>query len=130
MEYFIGAIITLAVWISANKYLNKEISKIKIKKVIYRQSHLFEIIKPTLPYMPVPRKELVSQASKFKKSNMKKVMFFMNKAYWIENNAVYSADITENGIDKESKIAIDTMTMDDVELKQMQYIVEKLTEQD
>lgn len=130
MEYFVGSVITLAIWIMLNRYLNKEISTAKVKKIIYRQSHLFEIIKPTIPYMPIERKVLRSQASAHRKSNMKRVFFFLNKAWWIEGNAVYSADITENGIDKESKTAIDTMTMDDVELKQIEYIVEKLTGQD
>lgn len=128
MEYFVGAFTAIAAWLIASKTLQNKLSKIKIKKVVYRQSHLFEIIKPTLPYIPVPIKKLNTQASKDQASYTKRFLVLHGKAYWISQNAVYYAEMTENGIDEDSKTAIDTTHMDDVQLKEIEFIVDKLNE--
>jgi hypothetical protein len=128
MEYFVGAVIAVGVWIVASRFLQKDLPKIKIKRVIYRQSHLFEIIKPVLPYMPQPIKELNTQASKHQEKNRTRFLILNGKAYWISDHAVYSADVTDQGIDEESKKVVDIMAMDDVQLKEIEFIVGKLTE--
>jgi hypothetical protein len=128
MEYFVGAFTAIAAWLVASKTLQNKLSTLKLKKVVYRQSHLFEIIKPVLPFMPVPIKKLNTQASKDQAAHMTKFLVLHGKAYWIAQNAVYSADLTENGIDEDSKIAIDTTHMDDVQLKEIEFIVDKLNE--
>jgi hypothetical protein len=128
MEYFVGAFVAIAAWLVASKTLQKDIPKLKIKKVTYRQSHLFEIIKPVLPYMPVPIKKPDTQSFKDQAAHMMRFLVLHGKAYWISQNAVYSADVTENGIDEDSKVAIDTTHMDDVQLKEIEFIVDKLNE--
>lgn len=128
MEYFVGAFTAIAAWLVASKTLQSKLSSKRIKKVIYRQSHLFEIIKPVLPFMPMPIKEQNTQAFKDQASHTMKFLVLHGKAYWISQNAVYSADLTENGIDEDSKIAIDTSHMDDVQLKEIEFIVDKLNE--
>lgn len=131
MEYFVGAFATMVAWIVASKYAqDKKVFK-KTKSVVYRQSHLFELIKPAIPYMPKPPKQpIVTQSFKDKRDHTKRFLVFENKAYWIANNAVYCADVDNQGIDKDSINTIDTMTMDDVELKKIEFIVNKLTEGD
>ncbi len=53
------------------------------------------------------------------------------KAYWINDNKLFEAPISEEGlIDYSSSSPIDTMTMDKVELDKISFIVEKLTEGD
>ena len=128
VEYFVGAFCAIAVWAVASRTLQKQLPTLKIKKVVYRQSHLFEIIKPVIPFMPIPITKLNTQASKDKESHMMRFLVLHGKAYWIDRNAVYSADMTESGIDEDSKIAIDTTHMDDVQLKEIEFIVDKLNE--
>lgn len=50
------------------------------------------------------------------------------QAYWIKNNTVYVAEI-ENGIVlNETTKVVDIMGMDKVQLDEMMFIIEKLTE--
>lgn len=128
MEYFAGAFIAISTWIVASRILKNKIDRLKMKRVVYRQSHLFEIIKPVLPYVPIPIKQLDTQASKHTQANSTRFLILNGKAYWISDNAVYSANVDENGIDEDSKKAIDTMAMDDVQLKEIEFIVGKLNE--
>lgn len=58
-----------------------------------------------------------------------KVLFTEKYAYWISNNSVYRANLNENGlIIQESSQVLDMMGMDKVQLDEMMFIVEKLTE--
>jgi flagellin-specific chaperone FliS len=54
-------------------------------------------------------------------------MIVENEGYWIENNAVYRGEFYEDGIDQETVVKLDTMTMSDVELKKLIFIIEQLT---
>jgi hypothetical protein len=128
VEYFAGAFIAISVWIVASRVLQNKISKQKMKRVVYRQSHLFEIIKPAIPFMPVKIEKIDTQASKHQESHMMRFLFLNGKAYWIANNAVFVAEIDDQGIVEESKKVVDTMAMDDVQLKEIEFIVNKLTE--
>jgi hypothetical protein len=57
-----------------------------------------------------------------------RILFYGERAYWINNNQVFYADIINGEVDKETTNQVDTMTMDDVQLKEMIFIIEKLTE--
>lgn len=56
-----------------------------------------------------------------------RILIMDGKGYWISNNAVYYASFDENGLDTENAIQLDTMSMNDVELKKLMFIVEQLT---
>lgn len=57
-----------------------------------------------------------------------RVLFVEDKAYWIKDNSVYSANVFDGIVDEESAFKLDIMGMDAVELKEISFIVEKLTE--
>lgn len=59
---------------------------------------------------------------------MMRFLLLNGKAYWITDNAVFVADVDDQGIIEESKKVVDTMAMDDVQLKEIEFIVNKLTE--
>lgn len=100
-------------------------------KVAIRQSQaqLFDITKNTEYIIKMLEEKLESQASKHRASNMVRIVFVENQAYWIRDSVFYTADIDDEGyIDAETTRAVDTMTMDKVQLEKMSFIVEKLTE--
>lgn len=128
MEYFVGAFTAMAIWLIAAKFLQSKQSMLQIKRITYRQSHLFEIIKPVLPYIPMPIPKLNTQASKHMESHMTRFLVLHGNAYWIKDNTLYSAVMTDQGIEEDSKKAVDTTHMDDVQLKEIIFIVDKLNE--
>ena len=70
----------------------------------------------------------LTQAMRDIENNTVRILYFEDKAYWIENNQLFEADAPFGNIDKESKVQVDTMTMDAVQLKRTMFIVEKLQE--
>lgn len=98
-------------------------------KIDFRQSFIFELIKNTEAVHELMNPKLNTQASKHRDSNLVKIVFMDQKAYWIKDNVFYTADVSETGsIDIESTSAVDTMTMDKIQLDKMSFIVDKLTE--
>ena len=72
--------------------------------------------------------EVVSQATIHQDSLYTQVVLTKNKAYWIENNTFLVAPVTEEGdIDREAATAVDTMSMNKVQLEEMTLIIEELT---
>ena len=70
----------------------------------------------------------MTQAMKDIERNTLRILYFENKAYWIENNQLFEADAPFGDIDKDSMVKVDTMGMDDVQLKRTMFIVERLRE--
>jgi hypothetical protein len=126
MEYFIGSFVTLAIVFFLSKFLKEETSKPKIR-IKYGQSYIHNMIKEYLPY-DWNKKPLVSQSTKDRKKRMIRIIMLDNNAYWINDNTFYIADIVDGKIDNETKRIVDIYSMDDVQLKKIQFIVDKLTE--
>lgn len=60
---------------------------------------------------------------------MIRVAIIGDRAYWIADNRVFSAQIDESGfVEYGSGTPIDTMDMDRVELERLSFIVDRLTE--
>lgn len=127
MEYFIGALATLLCVAVVYPVLSVNYKKAKDIKVYYRQSYNFSIIAPWA-WIGGPRKELNTQSSSWSEKHSTRVVFSNNKAYWIINNELLQADVIEGKVDGESTKRVDTMALNDVELKNLSFIVEKLTE--
>lgn len=129
MEFIIGSSIVAAALLFLSFVILKNGRRKKIKKNLVTQSTIFEIIAPALPILKSLYKEpLNSQASKYADRNKVNVLVLENKAYWIKDNNVFVAKIINNDIDQDSAQVVDTMTMNKVQLKELSYIVEKLTE--
>lgn len=127
MEFLIGAAVAIFAVFITNKFLIPNAKQLSIK-VSYRQSNVFEAIKPSIEYLRsiAPRPE--TQASKYEARHLVKVLIVEGKAYWIKDNSVFVADVIDGNVDKESAKAVDTMTMDKIQLDRLSFIVEKLTE--
>lgn len=57
-----------------------------------------------------------------------RVIVVENEAYWIKNNAFYTAPLINNLINKDYAIQVDTTYMDKVQLDKMLFILDKLRE--
>jgi len=125
MEYLAGSIFTLVTILIVSRLIKKVENTNKIIKVSFNQSRQYELTKD---YIPIPIKEIKTQSSKHYKSQWSKVVISGDLAYWIEDNAVYSANHTDHGIDTETKKIVDMMGIDKVELDKMIFIIDKLTE--
>ena len=69
-----------------------------------------------------------TQSKKHQEEANVKVIIVGNQAYWIKNNTFYKAPLVDQLIDKDSAERVDTTNMDKVQLDQMLFIVDKLTE--
>ena len=94
------------------------------------QSYIYELVSPAIPVLDILRKMTPkdTQSRKIEIAASVRVMVMGNQAYWIKDNAVYTAPIENNNIDKNVAEVVDIMHMDDVELKRMMFIIDKLTE--
>jgi hypothetical protein len=129
LEYFVGAAITIIVYVITNRIIKNDLSEDhNILKISYSQSNIYEMTAPYLDLLP-PMEDLVNrQSSNFLKNFYMKVMVVKDKAYWIKDNIFYMSDVIEGEVVKENSRKVDTMSMDKVELKEMMFIVEKLRE--
>lgn len=129
MEYLIGSMVTLVSIFFANKLITKQLVSHRPVSVSLSQSYIHETLAPFLP----TNQELKSISRKTQSKNhynetSMRVIFFEDKAYWIKDNSFYTANVVDGLIDEESKSRVDIMGMNDVQLKEMSFIVDKLTE--
>jgi hypothetical protein len=135
MEYFVGSIMTLISVYFMNRLVskNKSVSN-KIKSVKFSQTYNHNLTKDLYPInvMPSFNTRKKTQASDHFDKNSTRILYMDGLAWFIrkENgmDALFSAEIVDGFFDETSAKRVDTMTMDDVELKKTIFIVEKLTE--
>jgi hypothetical protein len=125
IEYFVGACLGV-LFMMINNYRIKQTFKEKPSDFRYSQSHIYEIIRPLLPLIPNKQKNKNTQSYKYEEKFNVKVIIIKNNAYWIKDNVFYTAQIDENGIDKDSTSVVDIMGMDKVELDKMLFIMDQL----
>lgn len=127
MEYLIGSVGTLLGSLLVLFIINKNSSRWPQAKLTVRQSRNYLLIKDYL-VIPHEHKLLKTQATDYFDKTHSRVAIVDDKAYWIQNNALLCADIVDGIVDEESTKVVDTMALDDVELKKMILVVDKLTE--
>ena len=122
MEYLIGSLSTfILLGLMSKKMLRGKNNKISLS---YRQSHIFEIVKPLLP--PIRKPEIKTQSKSYEDKTNVKVIIMYNQAFWIRDNVFYMADMKDGYVDKETTRRVDTMGMDKVELDKMLFIMDQL----
>lgn len=128
MEYFIGSIATLIAFVTLSRLFNYyNVLKKPDFSIKYSQSYIHEMLGPGLS-ITLPQPVRATQARKHLQSRQVRVVFAHNKAYWISNNTFLEADVVDGEVQKDTERAVDTMNMDKVQLDEMSFIVEKLTE--
>lgn len=128
MEYVVGAFITLIVIAVANRLLSKQLKNERMPIIRYSQSHIYSVVAPTMFGLDTRIPKRVSQSYNYQEEAYIKVVIVDGKAYWIKENTFYTAEVVDGMVDKESTKEVDTMSMNDVELKKMLVIVETLRE--
>lgn len=129
VEYLIGTVMSIGIIYFVGRRSLRSVKIDRMPSVRHRQSHIFEIVKPLLPPLDLAKKKRVlTQAQKYDKTVNVKVIILGNKAFWIKDNTLFMANITDDGIDKESASEVDTMGMSKVELDKMLFIVDQLTD--
>lgn len=129
MEFVLGALTTILIIVVANRILRVPLAKIQNTKIRYSQSHVYSLISPILDYVPdMPKETPVRQSNNFMKDSYTRVLILDDNAYWIKDQALYTAEIMDGMVNKETTRRVDTMTMDKVELDKTMFIVEKLRE--
>lgn len=130
MEYLVGAVLTLVSIVFANRMIVKQQKNSKSVPVIrYSQSHVYSLVRDQLNdhyFRALPK----TQATEYQERFYTKIVVAEDKAYWIKDNKFYVASVEDGMVDKESSKEVDTMSMDDVELKKIIEIVETLKQGD
>ena len=114
------------IFIFTHRYFNKIINKEKKFVLKTSQSYLYKFLS-NYERMQEERASAETQASKYLQQQYVKVMIYDNAAYWIKDNQLYSAKLINGEIDSDTTHQVDTISMNDVELKKMMFVVEKLT---
>ena len=128
MEYLVGAIVSFILMLSIVYVLRERETHKKIK-IQTRQSIMFELVKSSIMFSQYDR-PLITQSTKYDDRDKVRVLIVGNKAYWISNNAVFEAEVSNGDFDHSQGKVVDTMGMDKVELDKLSFIVETLTEGD
>jgi hypothetical protein len=127
MQYFIGSLSTLIIlYFAAKIFFSTGNVNNKPNKFRYSQSHIYEIIKPLIPLVKFDSPRPNRQSSNHEERSNLKVIILEDRAYWVKDNTFYVADITDNGIDKDSTHVLDIINMDKVQLDKIMFIVDKL----
>ena len=131
MEYLIGFFVGTIAMVLAYRFIIKNNLNQNSRVIIsYSQSHIFNILKPfaSIAYN-LNKPAIKTQTTEYEKSQTVKVIMAEGQAYWIRDNVFYTADINEDySVDNDSTRAVDTMSMDKVQLDKIMFIVDRLTE--
>jgi hypothetical protein len=127
MEYFVGALATLVAVFVTRIFTSKELDVAQKIQVSYSQSNVYEIVRPFIP-KNLSRKVEPTQSTKHYDKLFTKIFFQNNKAYWIKDNTFFVADMIDGMVDRENAKPVDIMGMDKVQLNEMIFIIEILTE--
>lgn len=118
---FITAILLLSVYIYVIKTKSNNAIQIVSQAMLHHRY---------LGAKKYKRKFKTSTQSKNHEKNLSvKVIVVDNQAYWIKDNTFYKAPLVNEKIEKDLAERVDTSNMDKVQLDQMLFIVDKLTEE-
>lgn len=129
MEFIFGSLVTLVtIFLVARLFINnRAIAPLSIMP--YTQSYVHQVSGP-LQRSPMP--SFLSfpnrQSYSWQAENSLRIFVMEDEAYWIKDNQVHVAEISENGDVSESGKVVDMMGMSRVQLDKMMYIVDRLTE--
>lgn len=126
LEFVLGVVFAWAAFLFAEKHFVPEISKPVLKPFKTNQSHTYELVK--FSYVVPLSAPLRTQATEFHDKNSVRILVVEDKAYWIKNQRLYVADYIDLEIQESSTKVVDTMAMDDVELKKIIFVIDKLNE--
>jgi len=102
-------------------------NKRSLDKIVYRQSHIHEIIRNIVPKNSINKtKHPSSQSKKHIEKNMIRVIMVEGKAYWVANSVFYVSETVNGDPDLETARPIDTDSMSKDEIDKMLFILDSL----
>jgi hypothetical protein len=127
MEYFLGSITTLILFLLISKAVFKDLPEDKPVSIRYSQSHIHNLMSPLLPKNIKFNNKKTQSMNHYNKHNLRVIMI-ENSAYWVKDNVFYMADLVSGEVNPETTRVVDTMGMDSVELDKMLFIMDRLRE--
>jgi len=125
MEYLLVIGLTLLAYWSIINISNKK-RILFLKKIKYRQSDIYEMIKDFIPKQRFEKPTFITQSQKHVQKNMLKVVIEKDKAYWILDNVFYTANAVNGRIDEDTAKPLDIENMTTKELDKMLSILDDL----
>lgn len=128
MDFVLGFLLTVfCLYVLSRIYKNKVASEPKFK-IRYGQSYKFDLTKWS--YFPPyeSKKKRNSQSQNHLEKSTTRVLVLENQAYWIAEGGLHTANIVDGSLDTNSTKRVDTMGMDEVELKRIIYVIDQLNE--
>lgn len=111
---------------AALSQFGKLLSSSQNVKMLVSQSRTHAMLYSVMNDNSLP--DLDTQATRFFDDNQFRVLYTEDNAYWIKDNSVYRARIENGMVNVDSEEKLDIFSMDKVELEEMIFIIEKLTE--
>jgi hypothetical protein len=128
MEYLIGSFLTIigiSVLNYTYRFFNSDIRPIGLQ---VSQSRTHSLMAPSVIFIGNRYKHVETQSLNHLESIKVKILMTERNAYWIKDNTVYVAEMQDGAILEETTKVVDMMGMDKVQLNEMMFIIEKLTE--
>jgi len=125
MKYLLVVVLTtLATWFIL-KISNKRGMRV-FKKIVYRQSHIYEMVKDVIPKEMFEKPKMIRQSQKHIQKNMLKVVITEGRAYWTLDNVFYTAKAINGRVDESTIKPLDIHNMSKKELEKMMDILDDL----
>lgn len=128
MEYFIGSVITLIVISVAGYFLRRMVVNEPTLRIRSSQSYYFYMIGRFLEADQKSNTKKPTQLRKHLDKLYTKIVLVKGYAYWIRNNKLFMAEIINDEVDEENAKEVDIMSMNEVQLKEILFIVDMLKE--
>ena len=113
----------ISIWFILKRVKSKKVS---IGKLMYRQSHIHEIVKNLIPKDLTNKPNRVSQSRKHIEKNMIRVIMLDGMAYWVSENIFYVSETVNGDPDLDTARPVDTLSMSKEEIKKMLSILDSL----
>lgn len=130
MEFLLGSLITIAIfaWLAKLNRSNANMYPPRFK-LFFSQSRKFLLAPGYYQRFSHFSTAMKTQATDYVDRVGTRIFVVNGQAYWIKDQTLYVTEFNGNTpIDESRGKAVDTMAMDDVELKHIIYVIDKLTE--
>jgi len=124
MEFFAAGCLTTLVLIGILKRRQK---RIRLKHIGFKQSMLHHIMKGMIPSNAELNSKKKRQSNVHNTGNVVRVIRTPDsKAYWVEDNIFYYADVVDGQFDPNAKKAVDTSELSKKEINKLLFILDNL----
>lgn len=122
-EFIIGFLTTLVLV----AILNKVKKGIRLKKIGFRQSMVRSLTRDMIPTNAELKKKIKTQSSiNYSRQKVRVIQTPDNKAYWVDHNTFFCADVRDGMFDPSQGIPVDTSNMSKQQINELMFILDTL----